>query len=271
MKYVPAPDYSGQATINFIVNDADPGVVEATLSIDVNAVNDVPVADGNTLMTSEDTTLAILVSDFLYSDAEGDPIDSVTITALSLNGGRLHHSGGSVEVTEAMRVSNAELADLTFVPAANSTDQAGFDYQVNDAGDGASSAAMVINIAPVNDVPVGINNTISVDEDQTLTIDASDFTYTDIEGDPLASVTIVALDLHGGTLTLADNTPVNSAATLTPAQLSGLQYVPAANYHGSAAINFVVNDADPGVTGATLSIDIAVSYTHLTLPTICSV
>ena len=44
-------------------------------------------------------------------------------------------------------------------------------------------------------------NTVVMNEDTPLVIDASDFAFTDIEGDALQSVTITGLNLNGGTLT----------------------------------------------------------------------
>ena len=57
------------------------------MNITVNAVNDVPVATGNTVIASEDVPLIIGAGDFSFTDVEGDALISVTITGLNLNGG----------------------------------------------------------------------------------------------------------------------------------------------------------------------------------------
>ena len=69
------------------------------MNITVNAVNDVPVATGNTVIASEDVPLVIGASDFSFTDVESDSLASVTITGLTLNGGTLTHSAGAVTVT----------------------------------------------------------------------------------------------------------------------------------------------------------------------------
>ncbi|MCH6544828.1 MAG: SDR family NAD(P)-dependent oxidoreductase, partial [Deltaproteobacteria bacterium] len=117
--------------------------------IRVNAVNDVPVATGNTVIASEDVPLVIGPSDFDFTDVEGDSLASVTITGLTLNGGTLTHSSGAVTVTNGMTVTAAELADLTFTSALNDSTTSSFTYTVNDAGTGVTSAVMNITVNAV--------------------------------------------------------------------------------------------------------------------------
>ena len=67
--------------------------VSAVLNITVNAVNDVPVATGNTVIASEDVALVIGAGDFSFSDVEERSAwPAVTITGLNLNGGTLTHT-----------------------------------------------------------------------------------------------------------------------------------------------------------------------------------
>ena len=91
----------------------------AVMNITVNAVNDVPVATGNTVLATEDVPLVLGAGAFSFSDVEGDGLASVTLTGLTLNGGTLTHTGGTVPVTNGMTVTVAQLADLTFTSALN--------------------------------------------------------------------------------------------------------------------------------------------------------
>ena len=131
--------------------------------------------------------------------SRGDALVSVTITGLNLNGGTLTHTGGTVNVTNGMTVTLAELADLTFTSALNDSTDSSFTYTVNDAGIGVTSAVMNITVNAVNDVPVATGNTVIASEDVPLIIGAGDFSFTDVEGDALISVTITGLNLNGGT------------------------------------------------------------------------
>ena len=165
------------------MNDAGTGVTSAVMNITVNAVNDVPVATGNTVIASEDVPFVIGAADFNFTDVESDALVSVTITGLNLNGGTLTHSAGAVNVTNGMTITAAQLADLTFTSASNDSTDSSFTYTVNDAGTGVTSAVMNITVNAVNDVPVATGNTVIASEDVPLVIGASDFNFTDTESD----------------------------------------------------------------------------------------
>ena len=67
--------------------DADTKLeIDNVLITNVTA-NTAPVATGNTVIANEDVPLVIGVSDFIFTDTEGDSLASVTITGLNLNGG----------------------------------------------------------------------------------------------------------------------------------------------------------------------------------------
>ncbi|MGI9288701.1 MAG: DUF4347 domain-containing protein, partial [Pseudomonadales bacterium] len=159
---------------------------EFAANFTISAVNNVPVATGNTVIASEDVPLVIGSGDFSFTDVESDSLVSVTITGLNLNGGTLTHSAGAVTVTNGMTVTAAQLADLTFTSAFNDSTDSNFTYTVNDAGLGVTSAVMNITVNAVNDVPVATGNTVIASEDVPLIIGVSDFNFTDVELDSLA-------------------------------------------------------------------------------------
>ena len=257
LTFTPALNNSGQSSFRYTVNDAEAGVTSAVMSIMVNAVNDAPVATGNTVVAVEDKPLGIHASDFSFSDAEGDALASVTITGLNLNGGTLSHSAGAVAVSNGMTVTAAELADLTFTSALNQSNNASFTYTVNDADAGVTSALMSISVDAENDLPVATGNTLTTDEDVPLTIRPSDFSFTDVENDALASVTITALHLNGGTLShSAGAVTVTNGMTVSAAELADLTFVSALNNSTNASFVYTVNDADAGVISATMNITV---------------
>ena len=194
---------------------------------------------------------------FSFSDVEGDPLASVTITGLNLNGGTLTHTGGTVTVTNGMTVTLAELADLTFTSALNDSTDSSFTYTVNDAGSGVTSAIMNITVNPVNDVPVATGNTVIASEDVPLVIGPGDFSFTDVEGDPLASVTITGLNLNGGTLTHTGGTvTVTNGMTVTLAELADLTFTSALNESTDSSFTYTVKDAGCGISSADLNINL---------------
>ena len=110
----------------------------------------------------------------------------------------------------------------------------------------------------VNDVPVATASTVSTTEDNAYTFSVGDFSYTDVEGDALSSVTISNLNLAGGTLEHSGGTTVTNGMTITAAQIASLVYTPAGNANGAplATFDFTVNDAGAGVTAARMDIDV---------------
>ena len=152
-------------TITLTASDGSTHVV----TIIINGANDLPIATSNTVVAIEDIPLTINASNFYYSDIDGDALTSVTISSLNLNGGSLTYSSGSVQVTNGMTLTTAQLADLTFTSAANDSTNSSFVYVVNDADPGVSSALMNIQVNPADDVAI-ISGTDSsaIVEDQAV-------------------------------------------------------------------------------------------------------
>ena len=247
LTFTPALNSTTNATFDYTVNDAESGTVVAQMAITVTPVNDAPVATGGAVSTDEDTELVFTANDFAYSDLEGDALQSVTISNLALAGGTLTHSGGTVSVTNGMTITLAELAELTFTPALNSTTNATFDYAVNDADSGTVASQMVISVTLLNDTPVATGGAVTIDEDVPHVFNVADFSFTDIESDALQSVTLTNLDLAGGTLTHSGGAvSVTNGMTITLAELADLTFTPALNSTANAKFDYTVNDANSG-------------------------
>src|SRR5439155_148987 len=131
------------------------GAVAATLTINVTAVNDLPVAQASSVTTNEDTAKTFAVSDFSFTDVDGDSLASITITSVTLaSGDTLKLSG--VDVTASQTITAANIPNLVYAPApnANGAGRSSFNFKVNDAGSGTVAATMTIDVLAVNDPPV---------------------------------------------------------------------------------------------------------------------
>jgi hypothetical protein len=258
---------AGRSSFTFTVNDDDLGTVSATLTIDVTAVNDAPVAQPSGVTTNEDTAKALAVSDFQFTDLESDALTSITVSALALASGdtlTVDQGAGPVAVTTGMTITAAQIPTLTYTPApnANGTGRSTLDFMVNDADLGTVSATMTIDVTPVNDAPVAAASSVTANEDTAKTFAVSDFNYTDLESDSLTSIAVVTVTLASGdTLTVdlgAGPVAVSNGMTISAAQIPTLTYTPAPNANGLArsAFTFKVNDADPGTVSATMTINV---------------
>ena len=161
LTYTPNSNYNGSDSFTFKVNDGALDSNEATVSIDVTAVNDPPIANTQSLTTAEDTATPIVLT---ATDVEGSPLSYSVLTS------------------PAHGVLTGTGANLTYTPNANYNGSDGFTFKVNDGDLDSNAATVSITVTAVNDAPVANALNLSTDED---TAKAVVLTGTDIEGDPL--------------------------------------------------------------------------------------
>ena len=89
---------AGRSTFDFKVNDADSGTAAATMTINVTAVNDVPVATANTVTTNEDTAISANVITGT-NGASADSFEGTPVLTSVTQG-----TNGSVSRSEERRV-----------------------------------------------------------------------------------------------------------------------------------------------------------------------
>jgi Ca2+-binding RTX toxin-like protein len=113
-----------------------------------------------------------------------------------------------------------------------------------NAGTDTASFTRTVAVTSVNDAPSGMDAIISGTEDVARTLNATDFGFTDTDGNTLFSVVISTLPATG-TLRLNGNA-VTVGQAITVGQLNDnlLVYTPAANANGDgvAALTFRVRD-----------------------------
>ena len=258
--FTPTADFAGNLTFDYQVSDDESPTpatsAVGTATVAIAAVNDAPVVNATASDTgTEDTDVVYTHAQLLTLIGATDVDDAnanLSISITNVNNGTLVMSGGS----------GGAGTTFTFTPTADFVGNLTFDYQVSDdeAPTPATSAVgtATVAIAAVNDVPVASASTVSTSEDNAYSFGVGDFTYSDVEGDSLVSVTITNLNLAGGTLEHSGGTTVINGMTITAAQIASLVYTPAANVSGAplATFDFSVNDADAGVTTAQMDIDV---------------
>ncbi len=219
--YTPAPDFNGTDSFSYTVTDGSSPPVSAAVSVVVFAVNDVPVAGDDSLVTSEDLagTVDVSAND---SDVDGDTLTYV-VPATTAQGGTLTHTAGIVEYT----------------PPANYVGTDGFTYTVTDGNSAPVSATVAITVDPVNDVPIAGDDVIVTNEDSAATLDlgAND---SDPDLDPL-TWSIPTTTAQGGTVTT-----VGSSVT----------YTPAPEYSGADSFTYTVTDGNSAPVSAAVTITV---------------
>ena len=188
--------------------------------ISVSAVNDVPLADSQTLTTNEDTATAITLTG---SDTDGNAL-TYTITT---------------PPTAAMGTLTGTAPNLTFTPTLDFNGPATFSFKVNDGTADSAPAQVTINVTPQNDAPIATAQSVTAAED---TAQAITLAGTDVDGDVLTFTIITS--------------PANGTLTGTAPNLT---YRSALNYNGPDSFTFLVNDGTVNSATATVSITVTAS------------
>ncbi|MDX9843479.1 MAG: Ig-like domain-containing protein [Aquabacterium sp.] len=231
--YTPNPDYNGSDSFTVTVTDPQGGATTVTVNVGVNAVNDAPVANPDSLTAVEDTAATYSAAQLLGNDTD---IDSTTLSIASVTAGK----GGSV-------VLNAD-GTVTFTPNADFTGVADFTYTVSDGALTSEPATVTVNVAPVNDLPVIDPNSPNYNPN------SGNYSVTTDEDQPVSGQ-VLASDPEGGALSYAAGTgPSNGSVTVNPD--GTWTYQPKPDYNGSDSFTVTVTDPQGGATTVTVNVGI---------------
>ncbi|WP_180761234.1 tandem-95 repeat protein [Vibrio parahaemolyticus] len=204
--FTPQIDDDTEVSFTFDIIDDEDLVVSGSANLDILPINDAPNAENDVITTEEDTavTIDVLVND---SDVEGD--------ALSIQSASVPSEQGSVDIVDGK---------LVFTPAENFNGEATITYIVTD-GDLTDEAKVTVTVTPVNDSPVAVDDTTSIQEDTAVTIDVLT-NDTDVDGDKL-SIESASVPKEQGTIEVVDGK---------------LVFTPVENFNGDAEITYIVTD-----------------------------
>jgi gliding motility-associated-like protein len=204
--YTPNTNYFGRDTLTYQVCDnGTPSKCDtATLILTVTSVNDAPVAINDAKTTNEDqaTSGTVATND---SDVDGD--------ALTFS---------IINTTPHGTITLSSVGVYAYTPNANYFGNDTLRYKVCDNGSPSKcdTALLIITVVSVNDAPVAIIDTRTIQEDQPITSSVAP-NDTDIDGNTL-DFGIIANVKHGtvvwntnGTFTYTPNTNYFGKDTLT--------------------------------------------------------
>jgi cellulose biosynthesis protein BcsQ len=217
--YTPELNYSGPDSFSFMVNDGtvDSNAVSITLSVE--AVNDPPVANHQSVMTRMDRSVYISLTG---SDVDGDELKYSVVE-------KPEH--GSLSFGSDFDASGK----LTYTPDANFAGTDGFSFKLND-GELLSAPAMVtLNLTP-NHAPMADLQSVTVEED---TVAAINLSGSDPDGDTVV-YSVVTMPSHGSLSGTAPN----------------LTYTPNKNFSGPDSFTFKVNDGTVDSAISTVAINV---------------
>ncbi|WP_375138936.1 Ig-like domain-containing protein [Azohydromonas caseinilytica] len=232
--FVPEANYTGPVSFDYTVTDGSLTDI-GTVSIAVTPVNDAPVAVDDHFTVAEDTPLTL---NLLGNDRDAD---GTTPRLQSINGVALIGAEQSISVPHGtVRVSAAGV--LTFIPEANYNGPVSFDYVVTD-GSLTDTGTVRIAVTPVNDAPVAVDDSVTVAEDGTVTLNLLG-NDTDID-----SGTLRIQSINGIVLTGAEQSIAVPHGTVRVGADGTLTFIPEANYNGPVSFDYVVTDGSLTDTG----------------------
>ena len=226
--YQPNPDFHGVDSFQFAVSDGTLVSAARTASITVNPVNDSPVGVDDSYEAATGTALNVPVSAGVLAndtDVDSDNLQVDGIDTFPQNGNLQILSNGS----------------FTYTPNAGFLGMDEFVYILSD-GSRDAIATVQINVVE-NSAPIATDDSYSVDEDMTLTVDAA------------AGVLSNDDDQSGDTLTstIVDE-PTNGSVTLETD--GSFVYTPNANFAGTDSFTYQASDANSTSNTATVEITV---------------
>ncbi len=218
-----APVTSGFETDGPFVNNINENNLfdKLIISDEVNIIDDTPKAVDNAFLLNEDNAFTGSLSSNDTKSADGG-------NTWAVETGPAH---GSVSI-------NAD-GTFTYTPADNYNGSDSFTYAITDADGDTSIAAVNLTIDSVNDVPVAVDDSFTLNEDTAIT------------GTLIANDTESA---DGGNTWAVETGPAHGSVSINAD--GTFTYTPADNYNGSDSFTYAITDADGDVSTASVNLHI---------------
>lgn len=211
----------------------------------------VPTISNFTKTGQEDNSISFSKPDFVnaFSDEDGDTIANVKIVSLPVHG-NLFLNG--VNVGQGQVISPSSLNNLIYVPNSNFFGKDTVLYNSNDRLNYAVNNAMaVLDVQPVNDLPVVSSFNKTTNEDVQMSLALSDFAtnFTEVDGDAVSYIQISkapkkgSLSLNFVSVQEGDIFPSSAFGIIKYTPFSDLNGQDTISWNGSDMAGFALNDA----------------------------
>ncbi len=234
----------GDFSIAFLTSNGDTRLVR---QLTVDYVSDAPEGHDTTITLAEDGVHVFAADDFQFSDANNDGLAAIEITALPEQGTLLFDG---VQVAAGQVIDAGDIGLLVYRPDADQhgNGHASFDFKVIDSGRHGSDGSrnmdneantITFDVTPVDDAPTGLDKTVTLLEDQPYGFAASDFGFSDPDGQSFAMLQVTSLPPG---LLLLEGRSVSAGERIAHGDIAKLVYMPAADASGIASFTFQVID-----------------------------
>lgn len=239
--YIPDSNFNGIDSFEYKANDGKLDSDPVTVFIEVNPINDAPLATDDSYNTPEDTPLIINIANGIL--ANDSDIDGNLLHVLLVPGGGPAH--GTIHV-------NIFNGSFTYTPDSNFNGIDTFTYWARDAQLNSNMAIVTINVHAVNDAPTATADSYSVGENGFLNVTLN------------SAVLGNDHDIDGNTLLLNLGTIQVTDGTLQMNRDGRFTYKPNSGFYGIDTFNYKATD------GALDSNEVIVTITvnHINHPTL---
>ena len=220
VSYTPFADFNGGDSFNYTVADGQGGTASTVVSVTVTAINDLPMAVDDAVVTPEDTAVNINV---LANDSDVDG-DALTVTAVTTP-------------TNGVAVINLD-DSVTYTPTVGYNGADSLTYTIEDGQGGSDTANIQITVTGTNDNPVAVDDNVATAEDTAVVIDVLS-NDSDLDGDPLTIVAVTA--------------PLSGTAVISG---NNVIYTPDANFFGADSFSYTIDDGQGGAATATVLVTV---------------
>jgi gliding motility-associated-like protein len=212
--------------------------------VSVAPINDAPVAISDAGATDEGEAVLINV---VANDTDDGSINTSTVDLDPASVG-IQNSLSTPSGLFSVNTSGI----VTFSPMANFNGVATINYTVNDNGGLTSNAATItITVNSVNAAPVATDDTITTNEDTSVTLNVTGNDTDDV------SLDFTSVDLNTATAG-QQNTRTTAQGDYSADATGNVTFTPALNFTGSTSITYSVEDGE-SATSNVASISISVT------------
>ena len=220
LRYAPNANFNGTDSFSYTITDGNLVSSSATVTVAVDAVNDVPLANDDTLTVAEDSTdnpVSPLAND---TDVDGDPLSLVDFT---------QGLSGSVD---------QEGNHLLYTPYENYTGVDSFSYTVTDEQGGEAIGTINVTVSGTQDAPVAADDAVTVEEDASV----------------LVTVLSNDVDPDGDSLTITGFTQGTTGSVAQ--EETALRYTPNPDTHGEDSFTYDIEDPEGNTATATVTVTV---------------
>ncbi|MCK5522643.1 MAG: tandem-95 repeat protein [Thiomargarita sp.] len=189
--YQPESDFNGLAEFVYTIEDSQGEQSTASVKVDVKPVNDPPIAKEDNFSTNEDIPLTQLSEKLLENDFD---VDGDSLSIVSVEGNDLTH--GTVSLNES--------GEVMYQPESDFNGLAEFVYTIEDSQGEQSTASVKVNVNPVNDPPIAVDDTFVLETETSLIISADSLSKNDRDIDNDALQVIEVLKPSNGNVSLSN-------------------------------------------------------------------